>query len=108
MTSTNRRVFISIGLAAAAALRFGPSCFAGAKVPANSVWEKNPDKPVLGGSLGTCFDVCLLRQGKTLKMWFSWRPKKSIALTESLDGITWSAPTIVLSGVDESDWGKKS
>jgi predicted GH43/DUF377 family glycosyl hydrolase len=104
MASTSRRVFISNSLAAAAALRFGPACFAGAKGPASSVWEKNPDQPVLGGSLGTCFDVCILRQGKTLKMWFSWRPKKSIALTESQDGITWSVPTIVLSGVDASDW----
>jgi predicted GH43/DUF377 family glycosyl hydrolase len=29
-------------------------------------------------------------------MWFSWRPKKSLALTESTDGIHWSDPVIVL------------
>jgi predicted GH43/DUF377 family glycosyl hydrolase len=36
-------------------------------------------------------------------MWFSWRPKKSIAYTESKDGTTWSEPKIVLSPID-NDW----
>jgi predicted GH43/DUF377 family glycosyl hydrolase len=37
-------------------------------------------------------------------MWFSWRPKKSIALVESTDGIHWSDPVIVLRAVEGSDW----
>jgi predicted GH43/DUF377 family glycosyl hydrolase len=37
-------------------------------------------------------------------MWFSWRPKKSIALVESKDGIEWSKPIIVLGPNDKTDW----
>src|SRR5215831_17514683 len=59
-------------------------------------WRKYEGNPVLGGSLGTCFDVALLREGTKYRMWFSWRPKKSVALVESADGIHWSQPEIVL------------
>ena len=57
--------------------------------PAEAVagWRKAEQNPVLGGELGTCFDVSVLREGDTYRMWFSWRPKKSIALVESKDGI---------------------
>ncbi len=37
-------------------------------------------------------------------MWFSWRPKQGIGLTESQDGIHWSEPKIVLSPNPHSDW----
>jgi predicted GH43/DUF377 family glycosyl hydrolase len=37
-------------------------------------------------------------------MWFSWRPRQSIALTESEDGIHWSKPVIVLGPNPGSDW----
>ncbi len=37
-------------------------------------------------------------------MWLSWRPKKSVALSESSDGIHWSAPQIVLSPNPASGW----
>ena len=50
-------------------------------------WVKSPANPVLGDGLGTCFDACVLKEGNTFRMWFSWRPRKSIALTESRDGI---------------------
>lgn len=59
-------------------------------------WTKYGDQPVLGGSLGTCFDICVLRDGNVYRMYFSWRPKASIALTTSADGIHWSDPQIVL------------
>ena len=49
--------------------------------------------PVLGGSLGTCFDVSLLREEGRYRMWFSWRPKKSVALVESTNGTDWSRPS---------------
>jgi len=55
-------------------------------------WEKHSQSPVLGGDLGTCFDVSVLRQDDMYKMYFSWRPQKCIALCESKDGINWSAP----------------
>ncbi len=67
-------------------------------------WEKYSGNPVLGGSLGTCFDMCVLKeQDNKYRMWFSWRPRESIAITESHDGISWSHPTIVLRATDNWD-----
>jgi hypothetical protein len=59
---------------------------------------------VLGRKLGTCFDVCLLKEGGRYRMWFSWRPKASVALAESTDGIHWSEPVIVLRPNTATDW----
>src|SRR5580704_9735686 len=67
-------------------------------------WVKHPRNPVLGGDLGTCFDVSLLKEGDSYRMWFSWRPKKSIALVESKDGVLWSKPLIVLGPNARTDW----
>jgi predicted GH43/DUF377 family glycosyl hydrolase len=67
-------------------------------------WAKYPKNPVLGGDLGTCFDISVLKEGDTYHMWFSWRPKKSIALVESNEGIEWTKPSIVLGPNDKTDW----
>src|SRR5262245_4995133 len=67
-------------------------------------WAKHPLNPVLGGDLGTCFDLCVLKEGDTYRMWFSWRPKKSIALVESKNGVQWSKPLIVLGPTNNTDW----
>src|ERR1700729_1605571 len=67
-------------------------------------WMKYAKNPVLGGGLGTCFDISVLKEGDTYRMWFSWRPKKSIALVESKDGIQWSKPEIVIGPNDKTDW----
>jgi predicted GH43/DUF377 family glycosyl hydrolase len=67
-------------------------------------WVKHPNNPVLGGDLGTCFDVSVLKEGDTYRMWFSWRPRKSIALVESRDGVRWGKPVIVLGPNDKTDW----
>ena len=67
-------------------------------------WQKFSKNPVLGGDLGTCFDISVLKEGDIYRMWFSWRPKKSIALVESKDGIEWSTPQIVIGPNDETDW----
>jgi predicted GH43/DUF377 family glycosyl hydrolase len=69
-------------------------------------WRKHKRNPVLGGDLGTCFDVAMLRENGTYRMWFSWRPKKSVALVESPDGIHWSEPLIVLGPNEATDWEK--
>ena len=61
-----------------------------------SGWRKYSSNPVLGRALGTCFDVCVLKQEDRYRMWFSWRPKHCIGLTESRDGLLWSEPQIVL------------
>ena len=71
---------------------------------ASAGWTKYEGNPVLGGALGTCFDVTLLKEGDTYRMWFSWRPKQSVALVESGDGIHWSQPQIVLWANHETDW----
>ena len=71
----------------------------------SSGWEKYANNPVLGGDLGTCFDLTMLHEDGVYKMWFSWRPKKAIAYTESTDGTTWLEPKIVLAPIN-NDWEK--
>ncbi len=67
-------------------------------------WVKYDQNPVLGGALGTCFDVSVLREGDRYRMWFSWRPRKSIALVESKDGLSWGEPAVVLGPNPASGW----
>jgi predicted GH43/DUF377 family glycosyl hydrolase len=67
-------------------------------------WVKYEKNPVLGGALGTCFDVSLLAKGTGYRMWFSWRPQRSIALVESSDGLTWREPAIVFVANNLSGW----
>lgn len=67
-------------------------------------WVKSEYNPVLGGELGTCFDVSVLKEGKIFRMWFSWRPKRSIALVESADGVHWNDPVIVLGPNPATGW----
>ncbi len=59
-------------------------------------WRLDPHNPVLGGSLGVCFDPAVHKLGSLYRMWFSWRTRHSIAYTESPNGYRWSAPKIVL------------
>ena len=67
-------------------------------------WIKSPGNPVLGGALGTCFDITVIQDQGVFKMWFSWRPKKSIALVTSADGVHWSPPEIALEPNPQTDW----
>lgn len=67
-------------------------------------WIKHRENPVLGGELGTCFDVCAIKEGERYRMWFSWRPRQSIALVESTDGVHWSEPVIVLGPNPQTQW----
>jgi len=67
-------------------------------------WLKSEANPVLGGKLGTCFDICVLREEGKYRMWFSWRPKKSIALVESADGEHWGEPQIALGPNPDTTW----
>jgi predicted GH43/DUF377 family glycosyl hydrolase len=59
---------------------------------------------VLGGVYGTCFDIAVLHERGKYRMWFSWRPKQSVALVESTDGIHWSEPQIVLAPERSTGW----
>jgi len=70
-------------------------------------WMKAAETPVLGGELGTCFDASVLASAGRYRMWFSWRPKESIALVESDDGIHWSSPRIVLAPDAASNWEQR-
>ncbi len=70
-------------------------------------WIKYSHNPVLGGELGTIFDVSVMKDktGKFL-MYCSWRPQKSIALSESPDGLNWSKPVVCLKYDNSSSWEK--
>lgn len=67
-------------------------------------WKKYSGNPVLGGDLGTIFDISVLKQGNKYVMLNSWRPKKSIALSESKDGFKWSLPIPVLEPNTTTGW----
>lgn len=68
-------------------------------------WVKYPGNPVLGGDLGTCFDVSVIDEEGIFSMYFSWRDKKSIALVTGTDGIHWSEPEICIAPKDtEERW----
>ena len=83
------------------------SCYS---VPTNARphggWVKHQGYPVLGGpDLGTCFDANVITQGNApYNRYFSWRPRKGIALSHSQDGISWSQPQIVLDCDSTSGW----
>ena len=71
----------------------------------NSSFEKFEGNPVLGGpELGTCFDVIVTRDGGRYRMDFSWRPKASLAVSFSDDGVHWSYPEITLAPDPDSGW----
>lgn len=67
-------------------------------------WVKYKNSPVLGGRFGTIFDISVLKTPKGYLMYCSWRPKKSIALSRSTDGLHWSDPVIVLAPDSTTGW----
>ncbi|GHV13013.1 hypothetical protein FACS1894219_07070 [Clostridia bacterium] len=73
-----------------------------------SKWKKYEGNPVFGDTeIGTCFDLIVLpgKKGeKKYKMYFSWRPKSSLAISESDDGINWSYPQIIFEPRLETGW----
>lgn len=68
-------------------------------------WVKAAENPIMGGKYGTCFDISVLKESSTYRMWLSWRPKKSLALVESPDGVHWSEPPRIVVGPNpETGW----
>lgn len=66
---------------------------------------KYENNPVMGNpELGTCFDVYVSREGGRYRMDFSWRSKRSLAVTFSDDGIRWEEPQITLTNTEKSGW----
>ena len=89
-----RRTILTAALACAATVRAG-------------TWTDYRGNPVLGNAeLGTCFDVNVVTDGPApCTMYFSWRPKKAIALVRSADGFTWTQkPEICLAADPSSGW----
>jgi len=83
------------------------SCGQAQTFTSDPTWVKHPANPVLGDPvrLGTCFDVNVIQQGKAkYNMYFSWRPKKAIAISYSEDGIKWTDPEIVLDCDSTTGW----
>lgn len=70
----------------------------------NAGWVKYEGNPVLGGALGTCFDISVLRDVDGYHMYFSWRPQKSVAVVHSADGLHWSQPQIVVGPREATGW----
>jgi predicted GH43/DUF377 family glycosyl hydrolase len=103
-----RALFLSLPAAAAWAADYARedarALSAATRAETRAGWVKHPGNPVLGGALGTCFDVSVLRLGDIYRMYFSWRPKKSVAMVESRDGVTWSTPLIVLEPQRATGW----
>ena len=63
---------------------------------------KSPANPIYGGpETGTLFDVYVVRENGRFRMDFSWRPKASLAVAFSDDGLSWTFPAVTL-GPDES------
>lgn len=73
--------------------------------PTGGNWKKFDGDPILGDEkIGTCFDIFLLEEPDELRMYFSWRPKKSLAVTTSKDGINWSPLKIILEPRQDTAW----
>lgn len=69
----------------------------------NETWTKHPGNPVLGGDLGTCFDMSVAANPDGgYRMWFSWRPRHGIGVADSPDGLSWRALPDVVLGRDET------
>lgn len=68
-------------------------------------WVKYEGNPILGGDLGTIFDVSIMKDanGKYM-MYNSWRTQKSIALSYSDDGFKWNSPVICFPFNNETGW----
>lgn len=67
-------------------------------------FKKYENNPILGEDLGTCFDVYVTKDNGRYRMDFSWRPKKSVAVTFSDDGIHWEEPQVTLSPDLTTGW----
>ena len=73
--------------------------------PTSGGWKKFEGNPVVGNELtGTCFEPFMFPDNDGLRMYFSWRARKSLAVTVSQDGINWGPLRIILEPKEESGW----
>ena len=66
-------------------------------------WKK-AKYPLFEPALNTMFDSYVIKEDGIYKMWFSWRPTKSIMYTTSTDGIHWEPFCCVLTRQLDSSW----
>jgi len=73
--------------------------------PVNGGWKKYEGNPVLGSpETGTVFEPFVLEDNGEYRMYFSWRPRKSLAVTTSIDGINWSKLRILMTPKLDTGW----
>lgn len=73
--------------------------------PTAGGWRKYEGNPVLGSeALGTCFDIFVMEDGGEYRMYFSWRNRKSLAVSTSKDGVEWSEPRVILEPRLDTGW----
>jgi predicted GH43/DUF377 family glycosyl hydrolase len=74
--------------------------------PTGGGWKKFEGNPILGDDkIGTCFDIFMLPDEDGLRMYFSWRPKQSLAVTVSKDGgESWTPLRIILEPRKDTGW----
>jgi beta-1,2-mannobiose phosphorylase / 1,2-beta-oligomannan phosphorylase len=79
------------------------------EVVATNDWVKYSGNPVLGGSLGTCFDMSVdVASDGMHRIWFSWRPKRGIGYAESSDGLHWDVREELVLTHDASNPAEKN
>lgn len=101
---TRRKALAYLGAAGAYAVAAQKGFADHVAVQTGAGWEKYPGNPVMDSKYGTLFDMSVIHEDNKLRMWLSWWDKNSIALSESKDGIHWSAPEEVLSPNPASGW----
>lgn len=62
----------------------------------NSGWSKYAGNPVYGAGRGICFDVCVYPCDGEYRLYFSWRPQRTVALACGPDGIRFGEPRLLL------------
>jgi beta-1,2-mannobiose phosphorylase / 1,2-beta-oligomannan phosphorylase len=64
------------------------------------------ENPILGPgyTVSALFDMSVMEIETGLRMWLSWRDTASIAVSDSADGVHWTAPRIVLEVDKNIDW----
>jgi len=73
--------------------------------PTGGGWKKYENNPILGDTkIGTCFDIFMMKANDGLRMYFSWRPKKSLAVVTSQDGINWGPLRIIMEPKQDTGW----
>ena len=69
-------------------------------------WKKYRGNPVLGDSTNICFDVCVVADTAKLRLFYSWRNRRSIGLSSSTNPDSFTLGTIAVAGSGKDDWGR--